>query len=229
MSAKSFQEIYRHAVERKGEDALAERFSDTLDAASLAAVSDDRYLAAMAQCCFAAGFRWRVVQAKWDGFEEAFEGFEPNVVAAFDDARTTALAKDKRIIRNPQKINATVENARFINAVAAEHGTFANWIANWPDDDPVGLWAELSKRGSRLGGNTGPRFMRLMGKDTFILTPDVAYALTEQGVLTGKPTSKKQQQAAQEAFVQWRNESGRPFAELSVILACTVDRPAEDD
>ena len=81
----------------------------------------------------------------------------------------------------------------------------------------------LKKRGSRLGGDTGPRFLRHMGKDTFLLTGDVATRLTDEGVLSGKPTSKKAWKEAQQAFNTWAAESGRGLGEMSVILACTVD------
>ena len=221
---KTFDEIYHLAVTRKGEEELEARLPVVLDAAALAATDDDRWLAAMARCVFAAGFRWKVIQAKWDGFEDAFMSFSPAAVAGFGAATTTALSEDRRIVRNPQKIHATVANAAFVRDVAAEHGSFGRYMADWPDDDVVGLWAWLKKAGARLGGATGPRMLRQMGKDTFILTPDICHALTQQGVLTGSPTSNRQQRAAQEAFTAWHQESGRPMAHLSVILACSVDR-----
>ncbi len=43
-------------------------------------------------------------------------------------------------------------------------------------------------------------------------------------VLTGKSTSVKQRRLAGEAFAAWRRETGRPYAHLSIILACTVIR-----
>lgn len=218
----TFDEIYDRAVARKGEVELAERLPQVHDAAGLRDTADDRWLAAMARCVFAAGFRWKVIQAKWEGFEEAFYGFAPETVAQFGDATLTNLAADRRIVRNLQKIHATVANARLVREVAAEHGSFGRFVATWPVDDVVGLWDWLKQRGARLGGDTGPRVLRTVGADTFILTPDVTTALTEMGVLTGAPTSKKQRLAAQEAFNAWRRESGRPLSHISVILACTV-------
>ena len=174
---------------------------------------------------FAAGFRWQVVQAKWPDTEEAFLGFAPPVVGKLSAAAEAALAQDRRIIRNPQKIAAIVQNARFLGQIAAEHGSFGRFVAGWNDDDVIGLWAYLKKHGKRLGGDTGPRVLRHMGKDTFILTGDVCYGLEKAGVMTAKATSKKGQQQAQEAFARWRAETGRPMAALSIILAMSVDRP----
>lgn len=222
----SFEPIYERAVERKGEQALAERLPDVESSAVLATLPDDRFLAAMARCVFSAGFRWKVIEAKWPGFEDAFLGFDPASVAAFNEDAVEDLSADRRIVRNPQKIKATIANARFITATQDEHGTYASFIANWPEDDIVGLWDYLAKNGARLGGNTGPRSLRMVGKDTFHLSPDVTFALTEMGILTSKPTSKKARAAAQAAFNGWRKETGRPMAHLSMILACTVPRPA---
>lgn len=218
-----FEDIWARAVERKGEAELNERLPEVLTAEDIIGFGDDRCLAAITQHVFSAGFRWSVIRAKWDGFEEAFLGFDPRTVAAFDDVRVEELRNDTRIVRNPQKIKATVANAQFAVEIAAEHGSFAHWIAEWPEDDVVGLWHALAKRGSRLGGATGPRSLRTIGKDTFILAPDVTKALEQQGVLTGSPTAKGQQKRAQEAFLAWKEESGRPLAEISMVLACSVD------
>ncbi len=218
----SYDQLYATAVARKGADVLEERLPTCKTSDELAALADDRVLSRMAKGVFAAGFVWRVVEAKWPGFEEAFQGFDPLKVAAIAEARPGELATDTRIIRNPQKINATYENARFVLDIAEEHGSFGRFVAGWPDDDIVGLWALLKKRGARLGGDTGPRFLRGIGKDTFILTPDVVQSLTDQGILQGKGTSKKAQKAAQEAFCSWKEESGRPFCEISMVIACTT-------
>ncbi len=222
----SFKPIYERAVERKGEQALADRLPSVEASSALATIPDDRFLAAMARCVFSAGFRWKVIEAKWPGFEDAFLGFDPISVAAFNEEAVEDLSADRRIVRNPQKIKATIANAQFITATQKEHGTYASFVANWPEDDIVGLWDYLAKHGSRLGGNTGPRCLRMVGKDTFQLSPDVTIALTEMGILTGKPTTKKSRAAAQAAFNAWREETDRPLAHLSMILACTVDRSA---
>ena len=69
----SYDDLYSRALERHGEDKLEERMPGHLDADGLREIGDDRYLSAMSACLFAAGFRWRVVEAKWPDFEEAFD------------------------------------------------------------------------------------------------------------------------------------------------------------
>ncbi len=220
----SFEELWARAAARHGEEALEARLPAIETAHALAALDDDRALAAMARVVFSAGFRWSVIEAKWAGFEAAFEGFAPDVVASFTEQELEALAQDRRIVRNPQKIRATVANAHLVVQTAAEHGSFGAFLAAWPEDDVVGLWAWLKAHGNRLGGDSGPRVLRALGKDTFILTGDVTRCLTDQQVLTASPSSVKQQRLAQAAFVSWRKESGRPLSHLSVIAACTVER-----
>ena len=220
----SFADIHARAVARKGQAYIDERLPNVTPLPDVSETPDDRWLSSMAMCAFAAGFTWRVIQAKWDGFEEAFYGFDPVTVAGFDEGIIEGLTQDRRIVRNPQKIRATVENAAFVARVAEEHGGFGRFVQNWPDDDLIGLWAYLKKHGARLGGNTGPRVLRYMRKDTFILTNDVTHGLTELGLMTAKPTSGRGQREAQAAFLAWREETGRPLAELSVLLALSVDR-----
>ena len=73
-----------------------------------------------------------------------------------------------------------------------------------------------------MGGNSGPYFLRMVGKDTFILTDDVVAALKAQGVIDKKPTAKRDLQKVQEAFNQWQAESGRPLSQISRLLSYTV-------
>ena len=80
----------------------------------LAKLPDSQALAEMAKRIFSAGFVWRVIEAKWPGFEEAFLGFEPEKLNFRPDEFWEGLARDKRIVRNPQKIKAIRHNAAFV-------------------------------------------------------------------------------------------------------------------
>lgn len=182
-------------------------------------MEDDRVLAALTRCVFAAGFRWKVIEAKWSGFEEAFEGFCPTRLADWTAEDLDRLVMDSRIVRNPVKIRATLANAVWLTELAASHGSAARWIAKWPSENIIGLWAAMKSGGSRLGGLTGPRALRLLGKDTFLLTPDVVTGLRALGLLTASETSKTGMAQAQEVFSAWAAETGRPMAELSVMVA----------
>ncbi|NOY28363.1 MAG: DNA-3-methyladenine glycosylase I [Oligoflexia bacterium] len=217
-----FSEIHARALDRHGDAALDARLPVVRTAAQLCAMPDDRFLAAMARAVFQAGFVWRVIASKWPGFETAFLGFEPDAVCAMDETAIDALHHDTRIVRNGQKIVATLRNAAWVQAVSAQQGGFGRWLSGCPEDDIVGLWAQLKLRGARLGGDTGPRVLRAVGKDTFILSSDVRAALVDAGVPMGKGASKRDHAAAQVAFNAWRAETGLPLAHLSVIAASST-------
>jgi 3-methyladenine DNA glycosylase Tag len=219
---KSFETIRKAAIRKHGQTELDQRLTKPKSARSLSATGDDRYLSAMSKCIFQAGFVWKVVENMWPRFEEVFLGFAPEQLLALQPKQIDAIKQDARIIRNPQKIKAVFDNARFISRISGEYGGFGKFLATWPEDDLAGLWTRLSKEGSRLGGITGPRFLRVVGKDTFILSPDVINALIAAGVIDKAPAGKAALAACHAAFNRWHQESGRPFSELSMIAACSV-------
>lgn len=220
---RDFDELFAIAAGRKGgAEALEALLERPLPADVLAATADDRWLAAMAKCLFQAGFNWQVVEAKWDGFEAAFDGFEPARVANYHEGDLDRLLADERIIRNGAKISAVLDNAAFLCDLAREHGRAARFFAHWPADDTVGLVALMAKRGARLGGITGQRVLRMMGKDSFILSGDVTARLIAEGVVDKAPGSKRDMAAVQAAFNAWRAQSGRSLTEISRVLAMSI-------
>jgi DNA-3-methyladenine glycosylase I len=83
---------------------------------------------------FQAGLSWSTILHKWAGFRAAFRGFDPRLVAAFDDADRERLMGDAGIVRNRAKIDATIRNARAWLAIGAEHGSVdAYLLAMVPD------------------------------------------------------------------------------------------------
>lgn len=219
----SFDTLWSRAATHHGGAAAVEKLlPKPASARKLKGIGDDRWLAAMTKQVFRAGFHWGVIDAKWDGFEEVFEGFEPRRLAMLPDEAIDSFAKDERIVRNPQKIRSVLANAAFVTDIADEHGSFGAFVAGWPGAEITGLWDVLKKQGSRLGGNTGPFVLRMQGKDTFIFSGDVTRALIGAGVVEKAPTSKKDLARAQDAFNGWADESGRPLCQISRVLALSV-------
>lgn len=220
---RDFAEIHAIAAARKGgARALDAMMSGPLPKAELAATPDDRWLSAMAKAVFQAGFSWPVIEKKWPGFETAFDGFAPARVANYGDADMDRLLADAGIVRNGAKIQSVIDNAVFLTDLAAEHGSAARFFADWPEADLVGLLEVMSKRGARLGGNTGQRVLRMMGKDSFVLSPDVTARLIAEGVVDKPPTSKRDMAAVQAAFNDWAVQSGRSLTEISRTLAMSI-------
>lgn len=188
--------------------------------AALARSKDDRWLAEMTRCVFQAGFVWRVVDHKWDDFERVFFGFPPQKIVMLSPEQIDRFASDPRIIRNRQKVLSVQVNAQFILDTNREHGSFGKLVAHWPAQDLIGLFALMKTRGSRLGGMTGQRVLRNMGKDTFMLTGDVVRCLQRCGVdIDDNPTGKIKLQLIQNTFNRWHGESGLPYSHISRICA----------
>ena len=222
---KSFDSIYQQASKRKGgEIALRKLLPRVPGPETVAGLDENRFLAEMSRCIFQAGFVWRVIDQKWPGFEIVFHGFEPNTILGLQADEWETISKDRRIVRSQQNIRAVRANAQFIENIVLEHGHFGSFIANWPTSDLIGLFATLKNRGSRLGGNTGPRFLRNIGKDTFVLAPDVVRCLQNNGVeISDNPGSKRDLVRMQETFNQWHDQTQLPYTHLSKIAAFSID------
>jgi 3-methyladenine DNA glycosylase Tag len=174
---------------------------------------------------FRAGLKHEMVDAKWPAFEQAFRGFDPKRVRAMSDEEVETLMKDARLIRHLGKLKAVHANAAALCELAAEHGSLGAWLARWPGREITKLWDELGKRFTQLGGNSGPYFLRMSGKDTFILTPAVIAALNQWGAALGEPKSKAERAEVQAVFNAWVEETGLPLSHLSVILAASTGSP----
>ena len=220
---EKFAAIYTRAAERKGGDAGLEALLPSgLSDQELTQYSDAQLLSEISKKVFQSGFVWRIVEAKWPEYEKAFFGFEPFKVLMLSPEQLQERASDPKLIRHLKKTMAIYDNAHMVNDIAREHGSLAKFIADWPSEDITGLWALLKRKGVRLGGNTGPYFLRSMGKDTFLLTNDVQGYLKSHGLVDYGFSSKAGMKQVQEVFNHWQQESGRSLADISRVLACSV-------
>lgn len=77
---------------------------------------------------FQAGLSWRTILRKRENFRAAFDGFDPVVIARYGEAERERLLEDAGIVRNRQKIDATIGNAREFLRLREAHGSFGEWI-----------------------------------------------------------------------------------------------------
>lgn len=84
-----------------------------------------------------AGLSWRTVLERREGYRRAFAGFEPSIVASFDQEDQARLLADANIVRNRAKIVSAITNARAFCAVAASYGSFDSYLWAWVDGQPV--------------------------------------------------------------------------------------------
>ncbi|HEY0832940.1 MAG TPA: DNA-3-methyladenine glycosylase I [Azospirillum sp.] len=110
-----------------------------------------------------AGLSWLTILKKREAFRAAFDGFDVDRVAAYDEAERQRLLNDAGIIRNRLKIDATIENARRVAALRTSHGSFAGWLkAHHPL--PKQDWVKLFKRTFRFtGGEIVGEFLMSLG------------------------------------------------------------------
>ncbi len=92
-----------------------------------------------------AGLSWLTMLVKRENFRKAFEGFDPEVVAAYGAREFRRLMRDAGIIRNRLKIQAVIENANRILTIRESHGSFAKWLdAHHPRS--ARQWQKLFKK-----------------------------------------------------------------------------------
>ena len=119
-----------------------------------------------------AGLSWITILKKRENYRRAFDGFDPEIVARYDDAKVAALLADAGIVRNRLKVAATIGNARAYLALRASGRTLADVVwapfggqprqnripsmakvpAKTPESDR--LSKELAKLGFKFVGST---------------------------------------------------------------------------
>jgi DNA-3-methyladenine glycosylase I len=119
-----------------------------------------------------AGLSWHTILKRREGYREAFDGMDPEVVARYTERDITRLMQDTRIIRNRRKIESAIGNARAFLRMMEGPVSFSKWLWNWVDGEPIinhfktvkeipavtplseAISAELKKRGFSFIGPT---------------------------------------------------------------------------
>jgi DNA-3-methyladenine glycosylase I len=83
-----------------------------------------------------AGLSWEIILRKREGFRAAFDNFDPEKIARYDDKKIKILLGDERIIRNRLKIESAIGNAKAFLAVQRECGSFAGYIWQFVEGKP---------------------------------------------------------------------------------------------
>jgi DNA-3-methyladenine glycosylase I len=98
-----------------------------------------------------AGLSWTTILKKKEAFRTAFEGFDPETVAAYGDEAMARLLADAGIVRNRLKVTAVIDNARRVLELREQYGSFAGWLDSY---HPLSLeeWTRLFKRTFRFTG-----------------------------------------------------------------------------
>ena len=93
-----------------------------------------------------AGLSWSTILNRREGYRLAFDGFDVEKVAGYDDARAEKLRNDERIIRNRAKIRAFINNARAVLQLAEEGLSLDEYLWSFVDGKPiVNGWQSMSE------------------------------------------------------------------------------------
>jgi DNA-3-methyladenine glycosylase I len=138
-------------------------------------VDDHRLFEKLCLEGFQSGLSWLTILRKREGFRSAFAGFDPAVVATFDDRDVERLLQDASIVRHGGKIRSTINNAHRALDLIDEHGSLAAYF--WPhatfgeppatastSPTSIAIAKDLKRRGwTFVGPTTVYAFMQAMG------------------------------------------------------------------
>jgi len=110
-----------------------------------------------------AGLSWLTILKKREAFLAAFDGFDIDKVAAYGAREKHRLLADAGIIRNRLKVDAAIENAKRLQQIRTEHGSFAAWLDHHHPLDKAD-WVKLFKKTFRFtGGEIVGEFLMSLG------------------------------------------------------------------
>ena len=130
---ETFAKIYKRAAARKGgENAVELMLQPVKKRIQIAKVSDADALEEMTKCVFRSGFVWKIIEAKWPGFQTAFNDFDVMHCAMLADEDLEVLQGNAEIVRHGKKIASVRANAQYILDIRADYGNFNQFLQQWP-------------------------------------------------------------------------------------------------
>jgi len=93
-----------------------------------------------------AGLSWLTILRKREGYRKAFAGFDPQLVAAFDEGDVARLLADPGIVRNRLKVASAISNARAVLDVQARYGSLDVFLWSFVNGEPIrNSWRSMSE------------------------------------------------------------------------------------
>ncbi|MDP5275686.1 DNA-3-methyladenine glycosylase I [Chengkuizengella axinellae] len=119
-----------------------------------------------------AGLSWYTILKKRENYRKAFDGFNPEIIAKYNENKIQSLLNNEGIVRNRLKIRSVVTNAQSFLKVVEEFGSFSDYIWSFVEGKPIqnnfhsieevpsstpesdALSKDLKKRGFKFAGST---------------------------------------------------------------------------
>jgi len=93
-----------------------------------------------------AGLSWSTILNKREGYRRLYDGFDPWIVARYDEGKRAELLSDPAIVRNRAKVAASIGNAQAYLEVQAKFGSFSDYIWRFTDGRPIqNSWKTLAE------------------------------------------------------------------------------------
>ena len=86
---------------------------------------------------FQSGLSWRTILYKRENFRKAFNQFDPEIIAGYDERKIQELLQDAGIVRNQLKVRGAVTNAQCFLKIQNEFGSFKDYIWRFTDGKPI--------------------------------------------------------------------------------------------
>ena len=84
-----------------------------------------------------AGLSWTTILKKRENYRQAFDNFDPEIVAAYNNQKLAKLRENSGIVRNRLKIRSAIFNAKLLLEIQREYGSFDNYIWKFVDGKPI--------------------------------------------------------------------------------------------
>jgi DNA-3-methyladenine glycosylase I len=127
--------------------------------------ADEAYFENLTRVIFQAGLNWKVIDKKWPTTVKAFERFSINKVAGFTNRDVERLLKDEGIVRNKNKVCATIQNAVEFQAIKKQYGSFQKYLDSLDKSKNYSIvMNELAKRFKHLGPSSAGMFLYTVGE-----------------------------------------------------------------
>jgi DNA-3-methyladenine glycosylase I len=93
-----------------------------------------------------AGLSWITILRKRENYWQAFDQFNPEKIARYDETKLAELLQNPGIVRNRLKIQSAVKNARGYLAVQEQHGSFSDFLWQFVDGEPIqNAWMTMAE------------------------------------------------------------------------------------
>lgn len=122
--------------------------------------SDQKYFEILCLCLLQAGLNWGSIRKHWQKYKEGFYEFN---IPRLSKAQAKELLKDPRVIKNSEKIEAIIYNAREFEKIKRGYGSFSNFLTSLRKSGDKELFKALTKRFKHIGRYTTEYFLHSVG------------------------------------------------------------------